>query len=282
MTMVERRLLAGDALDVVLALGGPRRPVAVLRPLACVAPHASERPGPLRALAVLAMGHAPAVAVVVRLAVPFGATLDPRCLDAALGAVRVPRGALGGLERALRIARMDRARGGLGWAEPDDARAGGLVRGAGLVAVRAVAEPLAKALGPVPVRCLRPGLDWAEAAAEWAARLRAGPVDAPRRCVLMRGEALDVALDAAAARLRLGRLRPDGRPDALADVALAAPLAGGVSLRARLPSAEDHLVLDTSVLASLVEALASRADLGRCIDALALGAVARPRARTPR
>ena len=283
-----RPVLAGDALDVVLAHRRPR-PVAVLRPLACVAPHASQRPGPLRALSVLALGHAPGTAVVVRLSVPFAAALDLRCLDEALGAVRVPREAAGALERALRIVCIDRARGGLARAGPGDAHAGGLVHDAGLAALGAVAGPLAETLGPAPVQCLRPGLAADEAASEWAARLRAGGACAQRRCVLMRGGTLGIALDAATGRLRLERHHPGGRRDAPAEVTLATPLPRGASLRARLPCAEDHLVVDTTVLASLVEALAPGADIARRIDAVALGAVARPfvwptrpRRRTPR
>ena len=57
-------------------------------------------------------------------------------------------------------------------------------------------------------------------------RLHAGATDAPRRCVLMRGDALGVVLDAAAGQLRLGRLRPDRQADARVDVTLATPPTG--------------------------------------------------------
>ena len=112
------RMLAGDAVDVLVPRF-TRRPVAVPRRLASVAPSPFERPGPRRALPVAALASAPEVALLVRFVLPFAATLDTGLLRRGLAEVRLPRAPLEALAAAVRVAVMDPAAGGLRRAAPD-------------------------------------------------------------------------------------------------------------------------------------------------------------------
>ena len=108
--MTATSLLAGDALDVVVATDGAAVAVAP-RCTACLPPSPFESPRPLRALPVTALAASPATAVLARLALPVAATLDPERLAAPIDALRIAPGALDALAAALRIACVDRAEG---------------------------------------------------------------------------------------------------------------------------------------------------------------------------
>ena len=290
------RLLAGDAFDMVVPLGSGR-PIARVRRRAAVAPCEGESPGPLRTLPVTALAHAPEAAVLVRFTLPCAGTLDVGALSERLADLAVPSAVLDALVRALRVAQMDRAGGGLRWAASDAEACGGLVQGAALAAVARDAP--ADALGPAVAGCVRLGLDETHAHEEWTGRLRSGAAHHPRRLPLMRGEALAVSMDVASGAVRLSGPDEDPAvPGALALLDAAPALASHPSARHRfaIPSAEDGLALDLGALVSLLHvpslralllqwrtALLAAADPGasldaleRHLDALAVGAVFRP------
>ena len=196
------RLLAGDALDMVAPLGSAM-PIARVRRRAAVAPGEGESPGPLRTLPVTALAHAPGVAVLIRFTLPCAGTLDVGALSQRLAELTVPSALLDALVRALRVAQMDRAGGGLRWAASDAEGCGGLVHGAALAAVARDALP--DALGPAVAGCVRLGLAEAQAREEWSGRLRSGLAHHPRRVLLMRGEALAVSMDVASGAAHLSR-----------------------------------------------------------------------------
>ena len=174
------RLLAGDALDMVAPLGSAM-PIARVRRRAAVAPGEGESPGPLRTLPVTALAHAPGVAVLIRFTLPCTGTLDVGALSQRLAELTVPSALLDALVRALRVARMDRAGGGLRWAASDAEVCGGLVHGAALAAVARDALP--DALGPAVAGCVRLGLAEAQAHEEWSGRLRSGACAPSAPCV---------------------------------------------------------------------------------------------------
>ena len=275
MTATRRRLLAGDALDVVVEMESARA-TTVVRTTARVAPSRAEAPGPLRALPVTALAYAPEVAVLVRLTLPFSSALDAGRLAEAVGRVHPAREALESLAAAVRIAHVDRAAGGLGWAEPDTERCGGLAHGPAFAAVRTAGRPLTEALAPVPVGALDPGLREAEATEEWEARRRHGDGGAAGRCVLMRGESVVVDLDAAG--VLLGRVGPDGQIEPVMVVPLPVSAGRGAALQMRVPSAVDGLEVVPSVLASFLEGVSFTGTAGgeRRIEALVVGAVRDP------
>ena len=275
MTATRRRLLAGDALDVVVAMD-TAKPTAVVRTTAGVAPSPGEAPRGLQALPVTALACAPEVAVLVRLTLPFSAALDAGRLAEAVGRVHLSHKALESLASALRIAHVDRDRGGLCWAGPDSERCGGLAHGAALVAVRTVGRPLTEALAPIPVGSLDSGLCEGEATEEWEARRRHGDGGAPSRCVLMRGDALVVDVDAGGALL--GRMGPGGPLEPMATIPLPVLEERGPTFQMQIPSAVDGIEVVTSVLASFLEAGAHSQTAGveRRIEALVVGAVAHP------
>ena len=279
MTATRRRLLAGDALDVVVAMD-TAKPTAVVRTTAGVAPGPGEAPGPLQALPVTALAYAPEVAVLVRLTLPFSAALDAGRLAEAVGRVHLSRDALDTLASVLRIAHVDRDRGGLCWAGPDSERCGGLALGAALGGVRTAGRPLTEVLAPVSVGALEPGLSEAEATEEWEVRRQQGEGDGTSRCMLMRGEALVVDLDAAG--VLLGRMGPGGQIEPVMVVPLPVSAGGGPALQLRIPSAADGLEVVPSVLASFLEGVSITETAGaeRRIEALAVGAVRDPIAPT--
>ena len=279
MTATRRRLLAGDALDVVVAMD-TAKPTAVVRTTAGVAPSPGEAPRGLQALPVTALACAPEVAVLVRLTVPFSAALDAGRLAEAVGRVHLSHKALGSLASALRIAHVDRDRGGLCWAGPDSERSGGLAHGAALVAVRTVGRPLTEALAPIPVGSLDSGLSEGEATEEWEARRRHGDGGAPSRCVLVRGEALVVDVDDGG--VLLGRAGGHGQLEPLAIVPLPVSTERRPAVQIRIPAAVDGLEVVPSVLASFLEgvSITDTAGAERRIEALAVGAVRDPIAAT--
>ena len=118
------RLLAGDGLDMVAPLRSVM-PIARVRRRAAVAPCEGESPGPLRTLPVTALAHAPGAAVLIRFTLPCAGTLDVGALSQRLAELAVPSALLDALVRALRVARMDRAGGGLRWAAPTPRGAAG-------------------------------------------------------------------------------------------------------------------------------------------------------------
>ena len=289
------RLLAGDAFDMVVPLGSVR-PIARVRRRAAVAPCEGESPGALRTLPLTALAHAPEAAVLVRFTLPCAGTLDVGALSERLADLVVPSAVLDTLGRALRVAQMDRAGGGLRWAASDAEACGGLVQGAALAAVARDAP--ADALGPAVAGCVRLGLAEAHAHEEWTGRLRSGAAHHPRRLLLMRGEALAVSMDLASGAARLSR--PGADPAVPGTVALidAAPELtshAGARHRFHIPSGEDVLALDLGAFVSLLHvpalralllkwrtALLAVADPGayrdavqRHLDALAIGAVHR-------
>ena len=289
------RLLAGDALDMVAPLGSAM-PIARVRRRAAVAPCEGESPGPLRTLPVTALAHAPGAAVLIRFTLPCAGTLDVGALSQRLAELAVPSALLDALVRALRVARMDRAGGGLRWAASDAEGCGGLVHGTALAAVARDALP--DALGPAVAGCVRLGLDEAHAHEEWSGRLRSGLAHHPRRVLLMRGEALAVSMDVASGAARLSREGAgEAVPGALALLDAAPALASHAGARHRfdISSAEDALALDLGALVSLLHAPSLRARLvqwrtallcdadpgasldavRRHLDALAVGAVFR-------
>ena len=274
MTATRRRLLAGDALDMVVAMDSAR-PTAVARTTARVAPSPAEAPGALRALPVTALACAPEVAALVRLTLPFSAALDAGRLAEAVGRVHLSHEALESLASALCFAHVDRDRGGLCGAGPDSKRCGGLAHGAALCAVRTAAQPLTEALAPIPVGALAPGLSEAEATEEWEARRQQGEGGAPARCVLMRGEALVVDVDEGA--VLLGRVRGHGRHEPLGVVPLPVSAQRRPAVQMRIPAAVDGVELVTSVLASFLEGvfLTQSGGVEQRIEAVAVGAVAR-------
>ena len=294
------RLLTGDAFDMVVPLGSGR-PIARVRRRAAVAPCEGESPGPLRTLPLTALSLAPATAVLVRFTLPCAGTLDVSALSERLADLAVPSAVLDALVRALRVAQMDRASGGLRWAASDAEACGGLVQGAALAAVARDAP--ADALGPAVAGCVRLGLAEAHAHEEWTGRLRSGAAHHPRRLLLMRGEArrgeaLAVSMDLVSGATRLARPGEDSAvPGALALIDAAPGLASHAGARHRfdIPSGEDVLALDLGAFVSLLHvpslralllkwrtALLAVADPGasldavqRHLDALAVGAVFR-------
>ena len=289
------RLLAGDAFDMVVPLGSGR-PIARVRRRAAVAPCEGESPGALRTLPVTALSLAPATAVLVRFTLPCAGTLDVGALSERLAELAVPSAVLDALVRALRVAQMDRAGGGLRWAASDAEACGGLVQGAALAAVARDAP--ADALGPAVAGCMRLGLDETHAHEEWTGRLCSGAAHHPRGLLLMRGEALAVSMDVASGAARLSRPGEDPAvPGTVALIDAAPELASHAGARHRfdIPSGEDMLALDLGAFVSLLHvpslralllkwraALLALADPGahldavqRHLDALAVGAVFR-------
>ena len=275
MTRTRRRLLAGDALDVVVGMESARA-TAVVRTTARVATRPAEAPGPMRAVPVTALAYAPEVAVLVRLTLPFTAALDAGRLAEAMETVQVSREALETLASALHIAHVDRVRGGLCWAEPDTERCGGLARGSALAAVRTAGRPLTEVLAAIPLGALDPGLPEPEAAEEWEARRRHDDGGAAGWCVLMRGERLVVDVDVGGARI--GRVGPEGRLEPVTSVPLPVPAHPVPARTMQIPAAVDGIEVVPSVLASFLEgAVYSRAPgVERRIEALVVGAVAHP------
>ena len=271
MTATRRRLLAGDALDVVVGMESARA-TAVVRTTARVGPRPGEAPGPLRALPVTGLAYAPEVAVLVRLALPFTAALDVGRLAEAMETVQLARDALETLASALRIAHVDRVRVGLCWAEPDTERCGGLARGAALAAVRTAGRPLAEVLAPIPLGALDPGLPEAEATEEWEARQRHGDGGVAGWCVLMRGEVLVVDIDDGG--VRLGRVGPRGQVEPVMVSPLPVSGGRGPALQMRIRSAVDGVEVVPSVLASFLEgvSLTETAGVEQRIEALVVGA----------
>ena len=275
MTATRRRLLAGDAVDVVVAMD-TAKPTAVVRTTARVAPSPGEAPERLQALPVTALACAPEVAVLVRLTLPFSAALDAGRLAEAVERVHLSHKALESLASALRIAHVDRDRGGLCWAGPDSERCGGLALGAALAGVRAAGRPVTEVLAPVSVGSLDPGLSEAEATEEWEVRRLQGEGDATGRCVLRRSEALVVDVDVGGARI--GRVGPEGRLEPVTSVPLPVPAHPVPARTMQIPADVDGIEVVTSVLASFLEAVghSRTADVERRIEGLVVGAVARP------
>ena len=260
MTVGERRLLAGDAFDVVVPTGSGRAYASVRR-RAALAPCDWERCGPLPALPVTAIAHAPGVALLVRGTLPCAAALDARALSERVGRTGIPRALAEALLPALRVAQMNPREGGLRWVACDAASGGGLLSGAALATVpRAVRDALAECLGPALTGCLRLGLSVPDAQAEWAERLRSGAARHPRSLVLPPGDALAVSMNLATGTA--GIAGPGDVPVAKLTVLDAAPgLASHPGARHRfvIPSAEEHLALDLGALVSLLRVASLRA-----------------------
>ena len=260
MTVRERRLLAGDAVDVVVPAGSGRAYASVRR-RAAVAPCDWERCGPFRALPVTAIAHAPGIALLVRGTLPCAAMLDARALFERVGRIGIPGALAEALVPTLRVAEMDREEGGLRWAASDSASGGGLVSGTPLGAVpRAVRDALAERLGSALTGCLRIGLSVPDAQAEWAERLRSGAARHPRSLVLPPGDALAVSLDLGAGTV--GIAGPGGASVAkvtVLDAALGRAAHRGARDQFVIPSAEERLALDLGALVSLLRVASLRA-----------------------
>ena len=260
-------LLAGDVVDIVLPLDceGPVSARPMMRALARGAPP-GDAPPP--ALAPSAFAHAPQLACLVRLELTGAGRLDLDAMRAHFDGCTLPRALVDGLALALREACIHHDGRIGGWTGFDGPHAGALVRDGALATLPdGLAQAFAEALAPRVLGALRP-----------AHNPRGEPRDrvlrregAGRRVLMMHADRLAMDLHPRSGEAWLGRIASGAAsPAAIEEPATVALGPGPPDIetpegahRFTVDMSAGPVVVDTTVLASLLHAPAFRALLGQ-------------------